>query len=265
MRPLSKLVLLYVLFFLPINPLIGRSEEIFDIGVADETSASWQFTRHLSTAWKTTYQSKEERFVPRYTKTIQERLELLRTRQIRFAIAPLNFLTIESSRKTYIKVTSLLWKVFLAPIVSTETKEKVDLTTYQRWFVPRDSVIIPSAFPYELSAYEDWLADQQARDAKNNADAGHESLLEGAETIGGKNSTQGQDLETQLLKMRRIILIDPQILVDDPTIFYNDILFYEITGSFKNLLALFGDHLAIQSLHPQLIEKMRRRVDWLKR
>ncbi len=137
MSPLSKVTLFLLGTLLVTFPITGVADEVFEIATGGKSSASWEFTRQLSTVWRTVHQKNEQRFAPRYAKSIEERLELLRTRQVRFAIGPINALSPQLSKKSHIKVASLLWRVYLATIVSAESDVEVGLTTYQRWLYRR--------------------------------------------------------------------------------------------------------------------------------
>ena len=243
-------------------------EEMYDIGVGHENSASWHFTNQLTTAWKTAYKAEHTRFVPRYTDSVDHRFELLRTRRIRFAIGPLKMLNTEMSKTSYIKVVSVLWEVFLAAVVSFEPQEEITVDTYTRWYIPEDSVIIPMAFPHNRTSYRKLSTESpwsEFMEEEHSEENGFVQSISSKELAAEYQDTQNDDPvpEFPAPATPEIVSVNREMLVKSPSLFYSDVLFYETIGSIEGLLSVFGNHLTIQSLHPQLIELLQKRIHWL--
>jgi hypothetical protein len=169
----------------------------------------------------------------------------------------MNALSPQLSKKTHIKVASILWRVYLATVVSAESTEEVGLTTHQRWFVQKGSLIIPLSFPLNSISFSDFrnrlVATDATGDAINDFQDGELDSLP-ADSLGSESEAQ---------PLRELITLESNDLIESSKIFQNDVLFYEIIGSVQELLRIFGDHYMVQSLHPSLIRHMRRKIKWL--
>ena len=241
----------------------GIAVEMYDVGVDGESSASWQFANQLAAAWKTTHKAERAKFVPRYTQSIEHRLEILRTRQIRFAVAPLHALHEEKSKTSRIKVVSLLWRTYLAAIVPFEAKGKVDIGPYDHWYIPEGSTILPTAFPNDVISYRDRLFAESQPDATIDGSAEESGFMRSlpTESHGGRNDNFPFDVPTR--PAGKIVSVDRETLSRSPSIHYGNILFLETTGSARNLPAAIGGQSAIQSMPPQLVRILREKVYWL--
>ncbi len=237
MSKLPTLAAAFIGFCLTVAGSTAVAEEMVEIGVADENGASWHFADQLSVAWKTAYKAERKRFVSRRTNSVEHRFELLRSRQIRFAVGPLKTLDEERSKRSRIKVASLLWRVYLVAVGLPDRQESVGFDTPAPWYLPAGSLILPTAFPQSAE----------------------EPTTQGLQSV----QTVGSIFESTENPASKIFTIDREALTTGPSLFHDGILLYETTGPVADLLSFFGKHLTVRPLHPQLIESLRKRIRWL--
>lgn len=150
---------IFLLIVLLLFPGSLFSENLLFIQTGNRDSASWQFTKEFSSLWKRKFPDSGFSFTPKYISNINDRFSNLDSKKNRFAISPYMSFFDNLSMINEVKIIAVLWEVYLVPIELGFEKHKVSTNTHKYWYIPNQSVIIPSILK---SSSQNYLSDEIA-------------------------------------------------------------------------------------------------------
>jgi len=113
------------------------------VETGDQKSASWQFIKEISRLWQIHNPDEDAVFVPRFEPDLINRFMRLKNGHSKMVIAPMNSVSDDLLANEEIKIVTVLWKVYLAPLILIRGSETVTAESPDYWFIPHGSSIIP--------------------------------------------------------------------------------------------------------------------------
>lgn len=262
------------------TPNILLAAESIEFGTGDKTSASWQFVNELALDWQNVNYDENSLLSPRYYNSDEKKFNALEYRQLRFVIAPMNALTIKELKQKHLKVVSTLWNVYLAPMVTNDSDLFKGIDSFENWYIPKGSRIIPSVYFDKIKEYHvqnsvqkidaesDEAADEQIFDQDKEDNDAETSDLKSNEGFSEPLTieellAQSQPHEIKPTAALQIQLFDAELLKETDFLTRNDLLFFEMTGSVSNLKATLGSNVVIRRLNQDFFTKLQNKLFWL--
>ncbi len=210
------------------------------VETGDRNSVSWQFAVELSKLWNQKNPDKNTTFSPKYVPDISQRFMDLDKQNCKLIIAPLKTITELSASNAKVKIAVVLWESYLAAFALDQETKKVGLNTHDSWYLPKQSLIIPTLLNSMNLFNRDQTSDENA--INTQVDAGHI-----------KNQATDSELPVPVFK-GEVIWIEKSFLPDITAYYYEGILFYEMLGPASELTAILDQNLKMVGLDRDFIE-----------
>ncbi len=270
---MSKIKIYSIIVFAPVFILFTLglyADALYEIQTGKSNSASWQFANELSEYWQRKQvlnekpQNTRSYFAPRHVEGFFKRFKNLDKRQCKLIIAPLKSFSELPIDELQIKIAAVLWEIYLAPI-NMKGSDEITMYDDRTWFIPEDSLIIPSFVQSLQATLQDSSTDMKPEliefaQTINGSSSGNRILLvdnaaKEANSAPGNNNQAGTGFISGRYS-KKIKLVERKSI---PSLIEGSIdgsLFYEMLGPYNKLLDAIGESYQISSLDPVFISNL---------
>lgn len=272
MSSLSKKVLIsgLITFFFTFTAF-GFENIVVETG--GEHSASRAFTLELGKNWNAKYSDSSFMLKPDHKGDFSTRFESLNKGFSRWVIAPVSYLTPEEMEASQVKLVSVLWEFYIAPLSDRASIELVEKNKFQYWLGRMDSLLIRrlmkgvKTVPFG-SSESDVTESSEIETGEVVVDE-NGMIVEPLPAVEGEadkrpvNDEASEMTPLEAKTMDQLIQVEPEQMPLVPGLYSDFVLFYDMVGSVRNLYEDQEPPLNVLSLGEGITQTFIETVPWL--